>query len=677
MSAFASGIAAPQPRPKPLHLTMSARQSAKKTPLDDPAALDMFGDGHRSDASTSERLPTDAHQSFETASAQASSGNASDETQSAHSCPRSSDDSTSGSRDQFNSVSTSRRTIYFDATDADHFGTHVKAAAVQLEESSAHPVLELDEHATNAIALFDFRGEESFGELSFNANQRFVIEKADLGASWSLGYLQDRGEHSRGLIPQHFYVSLPIENGHQASDILFQSTVRDHDAAQQMTTPSSAGVAKEHARTEAPAPNALDDSDSGQRTSHKHKLTSSSSVLRDQLFPMRDELGINRSLTLKEILAQHKQHTSPQASNNHLHQPIITPDTARDPEHPVLKWIRSRPSSVVEPPIHRDVEIGEGPEYVNDAPFKTTVARFRVSENGDFVEYEIATCFEPDEEASGQKMRVFRRYSNFVRLQSSLSAFFLLSQTYQLPPKSFGLNTDDDFLETRRRLLARWLESVTSHPVLRASEQVRAFLSCQDEQDLNVALGDSKDFGLDGVFHPDFNIDVEEAHSLLQRFRARFDQVEASARHARADKAMFQLRQQLADLDASTASCVGVLTELESRVAPPGSAAPTRHEADRSADILFEAHERICDLSCSLVVAQNLIHVASLVFAEHERLDQLETDGSDALGRCDTAVNVVCAEMNHLLRKYNEDVATIQSLTYDGLKVYHQTVSLD
>lgn len=63
------------------------------------------------------------------------------------------------------------------------------------------------EFSRSAVALYPFEGHAHDGELSFDRSTTLTIEKegqADL-MGWSIGYLSDQGEASRGLIPKGWY----------------------------------------------------------------------------------------------------------------------------------------------------------------------------------------------------------------------------------------------------------------------------------------------------------------------------------------------------------------------------------------------------------------------------------------------------------------------------------------
>ncbi|KAK4051142.1 PX domain-containing protein [Microbotryomycetes sp. JL201] len=400
------------------------------------------------------------------------------------------------------------------------------------------------------------------------------------------------------------------------------------------------------------------------------------SVLKDQLFPMRDELSPDRPLNLKEILALQEAERERLDGQEPLRAGAGTQFTAKDSQHSIIQWIRnSSPTHTASSQDFCEIVIGEGPDYVDVPTFTTVVESFRRSEQGNFVQYELVTRFDAAEDGLADHVRVFRRYSDFARLQTSLSALFPLSQTFGLPPKRFSFDEDETFLETRRSLLERWLRSVSSHPALRSSEQVRAFLSTQDEKELASVLSHGDALSFESVKHPDFNIDADEATTVLRQFESVFEYGKATERHADAERELLRLRRHLADLHASSSRCRIALRAMqrEDRVSDTSTSDVMNGTESESEKKLLDAHERVCDLSHALAIAQNLIAIAGLTLSEHARFDQHGDQEQEA--RYDTVLNVVCAEMNHLMRQYDAEVRTIERLTEEGLALYHQEIS--
>ncbi|GAA6012264.1 hypothetical protein JCM11491_007076 [Sporobolomyces phaffii] len=72
------------------------------------------------------------------------------------------------------------------------------------------PQLELPLSPTLAVSLHPFTGETSFGELSFAQGIELCVEIEDLGGGWSLGFVKEAGEETRGLIPRGWYAYIDV-----------------------------------------------------------------------------------------------------------------------------------------------------------------------------------------------------------------------------------------------------------------------------------------------------------------------------------------------------------------------------------------------------------------------------------------------------------------------------------
>ncbi|KAJ3048180.1 Sorting nexin mvp1 [Rhizophlyctis rosea] len=80
-------------------------------------------------------------------------------------------------------------------------------------------------------------------------------------------------------------------------------------------------------------------------------------------------------------------------------------------------------------------------------------------------------------ESQNRRIAVLRRYSDFIWLVDILQRRYPFRMLPGLPPKRMG--ADEAFLERRRRGLARFINSVANHPVLREDECVIAFLTVE------------------------------------------------------------------------------------------------------------------------------------------------------------------------------------------------------
>ncbi|TPX62672.1 hypothetical protein PhCBS80983_g00305 [Powellomyces hirtus] len=100
----------------------------------------------------------------------------------------------------------------------------------------------------------------------------------------------------------------------------------------------------------------------------------------------------------------------------------------------------------------------------------------------EFIAYKIVTWFPEDDNPSYTALSVYRRYTDFDWLDNHLQARFpppviplpQLPQKYTLTARKF----DKDHVESRRRALERYLNTLARHPILKAEESLILFLSC-------------------------------------------------------------------------------------------------------------------------------------------------------------------------------------------------------
>lgn len=86
-----------------------------------------------------------------------------------------------------------------------------------------------------------------------------------------------------------------------------------------------------------------------------------------------------------------------------------------------------------------------------------------------------------DDEPTTVHVTVFRRFSHFVFLHTALSRHLPGIALPPLPDKQYTGRFNDDFVEARRGDLERWLARVVRHPLVRYSEVLVFFLSCDNE----------------------------------------------------------------------------------------------------------------------------------------------------------------------------------------------------
>ena len=89
---------------------------------------------------------------------------------------------------------------------------------------------------------------------------------------------------------------------------------------------------------------------------------------------------------------------------------------------------------------------------------------------------------DPDQDAAvTTTVNVERRYSHFALLHAVLVERFPVLVIPPLPAKTYAGRFQASFVETRRRDLERWCFRVGRHPVLRCSDEVRGFLTLEND----------------------------------------------------------------------------------------------------------------------------------------------------------------------------------------------------
>ncbi|GAA5963101.1 hypothetical protein JCM3765_001770 [Sporobolomyces pararoseus] len=345
-------------------------------------------------------------------------------------------------------------------------------------------------------------------------------------------------------------------------------------------------------------------------------------------------------------------------------------------------------------------------------------------------------------------LTVSRRFSHFVSLHQLLISHFSLLSIPPLPPKAFGATRfSDEFVEERKRDLERWIEKIVRHPVLRESEQVRGFLSISDEKDLRSLLSPSNStppspLFFARVFHPEFDIDLNEAADVGDRFERHSRAIELGGGIKLVETAVMSLRESLRananalhNLSNSLIRLVAGLAlpspsydalpaseDIESRFNEvevirnarrakewnlqneEGALSYTDEDPDALAlskaiqatgEALAEMSELIDTTARHELVATQLglqelsqpaTQFASListhkeVVAEYRRLSRLSAferaDQIEQLARCETILNITCAEMDLIRKQRIEDLKGVIKTLLD-IQIEEKEKALD
>ncbi|KAK4056805.1 hypothetical protein OIO90_002054 [Microbotryomycetes sp. JL221] len=587
-------------------------------------------------------------------------------------------------RGESHSKSRDRLTIYFDTSNPNPLLSQEYDHSFESDST-----LDFNAIPFEAMSIFSFKGESKFGELSFDKHVNLVIEVVDLGANWSLGYIKNQSQQNRGLIPQGFYLRQD------------QAEIKNPLASEESAT-SPSGAREEHLveRAQHENSNTKDSILKASQVDHvvqTYQEDAQERISRDQLFPMRDELvPINRQQNLKEILIEAKQ-TTFESRDESTSEFVMTPIQDRTR----LKKSRNRVSSKLEVAVlawiqmgstreetdtwrqrergqqaSQDFSIDEGPRYRDHSPtFSVSIPDFKMSRDNNFVLFNIETNFNLLTDSNRELfrnetvdvvndvLRVSRRFSSFAKLDQALSIRYPICYKHQLPLKSFVSNIGIEFINERRRLLQRWLKSITCHPILKTTEEFKSFLSLQDlnELDSNLKLFEFENQRItffDHVFYSDFNVDMEHALQMGQDFENRLKRIADEGLDSKVEKSMWHVRQQLdIQLQETTTSGNPIVDHSKLDIEP-------------FSETLLEAHELCCDLSQSQTRFKELLNMHELMLYTH---DELSRDGieSEPLARCETVLNVTCAEIDVQQTRLCQDVVQVKQLIKRGLMEYH------
>nr|XP_054607301.1 sorting nexin-16 isoform X2 [Nothobranchius furzeri] len=156
---------------------------------------------------------------------------------------------------------------------------------------------------------------------------------------------------------------------------------------------------------------------------------------------------------------------------------------------------RARMNGMLDPSVEylscpRSVSDPSGSQQIEERPITPTVLGYEVmEERAKFTVYKILVRKTPD-----QSWVVFRRYTDFSRLNDKLKEIFP-GFRLSLPPKRwFKDNYDSDFLEDRQLGLQAFLQNLVAHKDIANCVPVREFLCLDDPPGPFDSLEESRAF---------------------------------------------------------------------------------------------------------------------------------------------------------------------------------------
>ncbi|KAJ7167312.1 hypothetical protein C8R43DRAFT_1121750 [Mycena crocata] len=386
-----------------------------------------------------------------------------------------------------------------------------------LESSGSLSDEEPDEEGTHrpARALYDFEGKAEFQELSVDAGDELEVVKEDLADGWSL-VKNEAGEV--GLLPRTYYTFTAdfTTTPEVAMSGFLNSSSRSHqrDASSSTITPRGSLTSQE-----------IVPQNTGEwRTafpSFRQSLLGGKSLNRFSTFVTSGA----EEWVLKGTTAD--VHISEDAFPGHERLSSTDSDSEEAEEE------RNRLNQLgLGEADHHFVEEGH--------TWKTKLPPFRVlvhspskrtsTLSGAFTIYSVTSLFHPPaSEGDGRppsptRITVHRRFSHFVILHTALTRRLPGIALPPLPEKQYAGRFSEDFVEARRGDLERYIARVVRHPVARYAEVVTFFLGCESDTEWkrlvpqHLAMPAAGPTFYARVFHPDFNVDADDASEAVDRF---------------------------------------------------------------------------------------------------------------------------------------------------------------
>ncbi|KDE07079.1 hypothetical protein MVLG_02652 [Microbotryum lychnidis-dioicae p1A1 Lamole] len=358
--------------------------------------------------------------------------------------------------------------------------------------------------------------------------------------------------------------------------------------------------------------------------------------------------------------------------------------------------------------------------------------------------YALTTNFHSDPNSADENLlpppiTITRRFSHFVHLHTLLCSSYPILVIPDLPSRAYARRFERGFVESRCRDLQRWIRRVVRHPVLKGTNELRDFLMLENEEGKleHFLLPSQQSAGLptgpsffSRVYHPEYNIDIDEAREMIERFELHAKAVELGNGVKEVEvllgnyrEAVFGTAQTISSLgrslvrlvagraipstsqdpssfralqETSTSSndrakqwCVQTeqgafswkeSTESESlsmakAVQATGETLATVGEVweGSAQDSLLKQQEMLKELDRPHTQYLSLIETHRLVLLEHERLSRLNDHSTeesnryqDCLSRCETILNITCAEIERAHVERREDLKEVARGMLEG-----------
>ncbi|KAG9313432.1 hypothetical protein JVU11DRAFT_5754 [Chiua virens] len=370
----------------------------------------------------------------------------------------------------------------------------------------------------SARALYHFEGQAEFRELTVEAGDALEVLKQDIGDGWSL---VKTVEGKIGLLPMAYYT--------HTIDFL--------------SAPADSHAITRQASTDTVTPRS---SPKGEAELELSQILPQNTGEWPNVFPsFRQRLlggkTINRfSAFVTSGAEEWVLKGAPEPEDGlaaSASTPGVVPHSRFSTTDSVAEDIRLNRLGIGEADRHF---VDEGPAWQPKIPgFRVLVhspSKRSSSLSGAYTVYSVTSLVhahasehkEPDGDvvrsASPVYITVQRRFSHFVILHTALLKRLPGIALPPLPEKQYAGRFNAAFVEARRGDLERYLDRLVRHPIARYAEVVTSFLACEDDlewkrlmpQFLSMPAAGASFFA--HVFHPVFNVDMQDASEIVEKF---------------------------------------------------------------------------------------------------------------------------------------------------------------
>ncbi|KAI3602522.1 sh3px3 protein [Moniliophthora roreri] len=383
---------------------------------------------------------------------------------------------------------------------------------------------ELEESGRPARALYDFEGKAEFRELNIKAGDELQVLKEELPDGWSL-VKTDSGE--MGLLPRTYYTftsDFAVSPGVELPGPSSFSKLRKQREA------SSSSITPRASPRNSVQPIIPQNTGEWMFPSFRQSLLGGKSLNRFSNFVT--------SGAEEWVLKGKAADTTVSSSSFHsLHEKLSSTFSDEGDEEGGDDYENDNSGE-------RFSQIGmkEAENHFVDAghAWKSKVPPFRIMVHspskrtsvlsGAYTIYNVTSLFHAQSNDSDSppgsptRITVQRRYSHFVILHTALTRRLPGIALPPLPEKQYAGRFSEDFVEARRGDLERYISRVVRHPVARYAEVVTFFLGCESDTEWKRMVPYHLSMPAAGpsfyahVFHPAFNLDLEDAEDAVTRF---------------------------------------------------------------------------------------------------------------------------------------------------------------